>query len=369
MLPAGYSGVTVTAGEGGSGKSALHVVEALCIATGQDLLETGRPIERCRVWMIALEDDETEMHRRIAAAMIHFDLDRSEVEPWLFVTTRSHAPDFLLASSNQDGVQVSAGAIAAMKAEIIEKNIGAVMIDPYVYVHTINENDNSGQAAVMNALAGVFGETEAACALVHHAKKPAANDRGGPSAADIRGASAIVNSSRHGRLVNTMSAADADKLAVPEEERYFYFRTTSVKANYSPKAHSGRWFKMHGIRLPNGALDEEGDGVGVVTRWSPPEQFAQFGVTVDTLRAVQAEVERAFRADTPYRVSAASKTDPWIGEAIGDETGFDPKAKEGKDKIKSVLKAWMKSGALIEDAEWRDEGRRKRPIVRSGPPA
>jgi RecA-family ATPase len=152
----------------------------------------AKPIERCRVWMIALEDDETEMHRRIAAAMIQFGLDRSEVEPWLFVTTRSHAPDFLLAASTSDGVLVSADAVAAMKAEIIEKNIGVVIVDPYVYVHSINENDNMGQAAVMQALTGVVAATNVALSLVHHAKKPAANDRGGPSAADIRGASAPI---------------------------------------------------------------------------------------------------------------------------------------------------------------------------------
>jgi hypothetical protein len=242
-----------------------------------------------------------------------------------------------------------------------------VVLDPYVYTHNVNENDNGGQAAVMKALATVFAETAVACALVHHAKKPSANDRGGPSAGDIRGASAIVNSARHGRLVNTMSAADADKLGVPDEERHSYFRTTSVKANYSPRAHSGRWFKMHGVRLPNGAIDEEGDSVGVVIKWTAPDPFAQLGITVDTLRAVQAEVDRAFKAGTPYRVSSASKTDPWIGEAIGAEAGLDPKTKEGKNKIKSVLKEWMKSGALIEDGEWRDEGRHKRPIIRSGP--
>jgi hypothetical protein len=357
--------VTVTAGEGGSGKSALHVVEALCIATGRDLLETGKPIERCRVWMIALEDDETEMHRRIAAAMIQFGLDRSDVEPWLDVTTKSHAPKFLLAASTSDGVQTSDEAVSSMIAEITEGNIGVTMIDPYVYVHSINENDNMGQAAVMQTLTGVVAATDIAMAIVHHAKKPAANDRGGPSAGDIRGASAIVNSARHGRLVNTMSASDADKLGVPEEERYFYFRTTSVKANYSPKAHSGRWFKMHGVRLPNGAMDEDGDGVGVVTRWQPPDPFDVMGMTVDTLRAVQAEFGRAYKAGTPYR--ANSKALPWAGEVIGNEVGLEPKDVSDKRKIAKILKTWIENGALVEDM-WND-GHQKRPIIRPGPQA
>jgi hypothetical protein len=359
--------VSITAGEGGSGKSAMHVVEALCIATGRDLHELGKKIERCNVWMISLEDDETEMHRRILGAMMHFNIDRSEIEGSLFLTTKDDAPDFLLAASDRDGFQVSVEALSALKEEIAKNDIGVVMIDPYVFLHNINENDNMGQGAVMKALSHVAGATNCAVAVVHHSKKPAANDRGGPSSSDMRGASSIVNASRHGRMVITMSAADADKMGVDKEKRAYYFYTASVKTSYSPPGHHSKWFKLWSVTLPNGTADEEGDGVGVVTRWMPPDPFRVMGVTLDTLRTVQVEVERAFKAGTPYRVASTSKTDPWIGEAIGAEAGLDPKTKEGKNKIQSILRAWMKSGALIEDGEWRDEGRRKRPIIRSGP--
>ena len=140
-----------------------------------------------------------------------------------------------------------------------------------------------------------------------------------------------------------------------------------MKTSYSPPGHHSKLFKLWSVTLPNGTADEDGDGVGVVTRWMPPDPFRVMGVTLDTLGAVRVEAERAFKAGTPYRVASTSKTDPWIGEAIGAEAGLDPKTKEGKNKIQSILRAWMKSGALIEDGEWRDEGRRKRPIIRSGP--
>lgn len=354
--------VTVTAGEGGSGKSALHVVEALAIATGRDLLETGRPIERCRVWMIALEDDENEMHRRIAAAMMHFNVDRGELDGWLFLTTREGAPKFLLAAGSPGGVQVSTEDAAALRTEIVANDIGVVTIDPYVYLHAVNENDNSAQAMVMSALISVFSETQAACALVHHAKKPSAQDRGGPTAGDIRGAGAIVNSARHGRLVNTMSAAEADRHGVDEAERFFYFRTSSVKANYSPRGGLGDWYKMHGVRLPNGEHDEEGDGVGVVTRWTPPDPFKVAGVTVDVLRKVQAEVDRAFKSGTPYRHN--DKATPWVGEAVADAIGLELKDRTDKAKAAAFVKEWLKSGALVRDL-WSD-GHQKRPVIKSG---
>ena len=359
--------VTVTAGEGGSGKSALHVVEAICIATGRDLLETGKPIERCKVWMIALEDDETEMHRRIAAAMMHFNIDRRELEGWLFVTTRSDAPDFMLAISDRNGTQVSASNVEDMKAAIRDADIGAVTIDPYVYIHLTNENDNSAQAAVMSALVSVATETKVAVALVHHAKKPSANDRGGPSAGDIRGAGAIVNSARHGRLVNTMSAVEADKLGVPEDERFFHFRASSVKANYSPPGdRSGDWYKMHGVRLPNGRQDEEGDGVGVVTRWKAPDPFKAAGVTVDILRQVQNEVERSFATGNPYFLSTKVKNYPKLGDCIAELASIDTTEKKEQLKVAGFAREWLKSGALIEQM-WHDPIERKpRKIIRRG---
>lgn len=102
---------------------------------------------------------------------------------------------------------------------------------------------------------------------------------------------------------------------------------------------------------------------------APPDAFEVMGVTVVTLRAVQVEVDRVFKAGTPYRFSAASKIDPWIGEAIGAEVSLDAMDKEDQSKITYILGAWLMSGALVTDAEWRDAGRQKRKVIRVGTPA
>jgi hypothetical protein len=360
--------LSLTGGLGGGGKSVLHIVEAICIATGRDLHETGRKIERCNVWLLSLEDDRNEMYRRIGAALMHFNIDKSEIGDRIFMTTRQDAPDFLIARSDRDGFHVSHKTVARFASEIVKRDIGVTIIDPYVYAHEINENDNMGQAAVMKALAAVAVATKSSIELVHHSKKPPANDRGEPSSSDMRGASSITNSSRHGRLVLTMSAADANKMGVEKDKRSRYFSTANVKTSYSPPGHNSKWFKLLSVTLPNGDADEEGDGVGVVTRWRPPDPFEVMGVTVDTLRAVQAEVARTCRADTPYRLSDKTKSGPWIGELIADKTGLDPSIKEERAKIALILRAWLNTGALIVDREWSD-GHQKRPIIRSGPAA
>ncbi|MGZ6673838.1 MAG: AAA family ATPase, partial [Solirubrobacteraceae bacterium] len=306
--------VSVTAGEGGAGKSALHVAEALAIASGRDLLGTGKPIERCKVWMIALEDDRNEMDRRIAAAMIHFEIEWPQIDGWLHLSTGDEARKFILASDGRDGVELSEVSFTALRDGIVERSIGAVQMDPYIYLSTLNENDNNSQGALMGALKDLAQETQVAIALVHHAKKPNANDRGGPSAADIRGAGAIVNSARYGRTVNTMSAVDADKLGVDEEARWAYFRTTSVKANYAPGDRSGKWFKMHGVRLPNGVDEDDGDSVGVVTKWKAPDVFEAAGVEVKHLRDIQSMAEQA--AQLGNAMKYAPQGDPFIGDLI-----------------------------------------------------
>lgn len=358
--------ITVTAGEGGSGKSALHVVEALCIATGRDLLETGKPIERTRVWLVALEDDETEMHRRIGAAIMHFKLDRREIGGWLFLTTRQNAPDFLIAMSDKSGTLVSDANIAAFKREVAENDIGVVIFDPYVYLHMTNENDNSAQATVMKALAGAVNETNVACAIVHHAKKPNADSRAAPSAGDIRGAGAIVNSARSGRVVNTMTQAQADKLGIDERDRWAYFQASSVKANYAPRSGSGDWYKLHGVRLPNGEHEEEGDSVGVVTRWKAPDAFQIVGVTTEQTRQVQNLVEQSFSSGNPISpVSNSRSRLPYLHDEVAGVLGLAIDDRAAMHRVKNIIEQWMKNGVLRVET-WQNDSRKSVTVVRRG---
>ena len=39
---------------------------------------------RCRVLLICLEDDIDELRRRVRAAMLHFGIQKEDVEGWLF---------------------------------------------------------------------------------------------------------------------------------------------------------------------------------------------------------------------------------------------------------------------------------------------
>ena len=50
--------------DGGTGKTALRVAQALALATGRNL--TGENVfQRCRVLLVSLEDDRDELRRRV----------------------------------------------------------------------------------------------------------------------------------------------------------------------------------------------------------------------------------------------------------------------------------------------------------------
>jgi AAA domain len=59
---------------GGTGKSALRLVQLISLALGRPLC--GQHVfRRCRVLIISMEDDDLELKRRIKAALIHFGID------------------------------------------------------------------------------------------------------------------------------------------------------------------------------------------------------------------------------------------------------------------------------------------------------
>jgi hypothetical protein len=69
---------------GGTGKTALRMLQYLALATGRPL--TGEHVfRRCRVLLLSFEDDKDELNRRLAAALIHHKIDRAELKGRFFI--------------------------------------------------------------------------------------------------------------------------------------------------------------------------------------------------------------------------------------------------------------------------------------------
>ena len=162
-----YASATIAAG--GVGKSSLITVEGLEMVTGQGLIipHSG---DKLRVWIWNGEDPREEVERRILAACVRYKISPEEIGDRLFVESGRDMP-IVLATEARGGLVIATPIVEALKAEILERQIDVIMVDPFVRCHRVSENDNNKINAVMEAWAEVADRANCSIALALHAKK------------------------------------------------------------------------------------------------------------------------------------------------------------------------------------------------------
>lgn len=166
--------VSTTVAPGGTGKTALQVVETLSMVTGRRLVN-DHPEGRSRVWLWCGEDPLDEMERRIHAACIHYDIAEGELEG-LFVGS-GRQTEIVLATMEKSGTKIAHPVVDQLIATIKANAIDAVIIDPFVSSHRVSENDNTAIDAVVKTWARIAEVTDVSVELVHHVRK----GQGGPN--------------------------------------------------------------------------------------------------------------------------------------------------------------------------------------------
>jgi RecA-family ATPase len=323
---------TATIGPGGAGKSSLDLVEAIAMCTCRDLLGE-QPTERCRVWIHNGDDDTKEMKRRIAAVCRHYDFAMTDLEGWLFVTSKS---DFSIKVAGGNGVLViDHKTIQDIIRTIAENQIDVVIFEPLVTLHGVSENDN----VKMNAVIHIFGEIADGCdcavELCHHTRKLLAGVEE-YSSDDGRGATAIRDAVRCSRVLNPISREEARKAGIDEQERAFYFRVDGGKANYLPPSARATWRKFENVRLLND------DNVGVVTAWE--FQAAQSALSDEDCEKIQAEVQKG-----DYREHKQRSPERWVGRVVAKHLGLNPNEEANDWKIKRGIRDLENKGVIAYD--------------------
>lgn len=346
---------SATFAAGGVGKSSLVVAEALAMVSGSDLLG-HKPVEKLRVWYWAGEDPLQETERRVAAAMIHYGLTATDIGDRLFIDS-GRDTKLVLAQETRSGVEICEPVAASIIEEIRKNKIDVFIIDPFVSSHAVSENDNGAIDLVAKKWAEIAGKCDCSIELVHHVKK-----LGGQEATveDGRGASALLGAVRSARVLNRMSESEATKAGVENGLRYFRMggSLSATKANLALPSPNATWFELKSVRLGNGQseLYPEGDSVGVVTRWTWPDPFAN--VTAgDLLTAQKAVSGGRWRKDYQCK--------DWVGRPIAKALGLDPDNKADRAKVKAWIATWTENGALVE-VEGKDEKRNIRTFVEVG---
>lgn len=240
--------ISVIVAKGGAGKSTLSMLDAVAIALNRPL--TGYKIVKSGgVWIYNTEDPLEELERRLAALVINAKIPMSELNN-VHLSSGRERP-FIFATANRDSVVVDENAIDNAVNFIKENNIVLLIADPFVRTHNCNENDNMQIDKVVWCFQKIAERTGAAIGLVHHTSKAGgANSDGNMDAA--RGASALVNAARIAHTMANMGEKEAGLFGITEEERQWFVRLDSAKANLSAPTRLAKWFKKVSVVLPNG---------------------------------------------------------------------------------------------------------------------
>jgi hypothetical protein len=144
-----------------------------------------------------------------------------------------------------------------------------VILDPFVKLHALGENDNAALDAVADLLMQLAHEYNVAIDSPAHTRKGmiAAGDSDAR-----RGASAVRDASRLDYTLIPMSEDEAESFGIDPDERRFYLRLDNAKVNLLPPAARAQWFRLVDVPLGNCTPEyPEGDRVQTVEAWEPPD--------------------------------------------------------------------------------------------------
>ena len=265
VLLAGY--ISLIVGPGGVAKSMLQLIAAISVATGRDLLGLGH-VRQCNALVINNEDDEVELQRRIAAVVAQFEIDPTELDGRLFcisgymqpVRFALHVENNVLRSPKLDQIE----------AFIIEHDIGALFVDPFISTHTAPENDNNAMDQVVSIFKRLAGKLRVAINVAHHTRKIGGDSESHAGDAESgRGASAIKDAARAAVTIARMGKKTAEKLGFSDETRGNYIRMDVGKMNFAAHDIKANWYRIEPVTLANG------DTVGVPVPANLGVLFAQ----------------------------------------------------------------------------------------------
>jgi hypothetical protein len=328
---------------GSTGKSALRLAQCLSLATGRKL--TGEHVfKRCRVLLLSLEDDKEEMQRRILAARLHHKVTLDDVKGWLFYAT----PKGIKLAEIRNGSRQIGMLEKSLRLSIERRRPDLLVLDPYVKLHALEENDNGAMDFVCDLLITLAIEYDIAVDAPHHTKKGQLT----PGDADSgRGASATRDA---GRLVYTlapMAEDEAKAFGVDPEQRHSFVRLDKGKVNLAPPARVATWFKLIGVPLGNGTAEyPNGDDVQTVVPWDPPKTWE--GLSSTTLNVALTDIDAGMPTGQRYSAAGPAR----------DRAAWRVVQKHCPDRTEAqcreIINTWVKNGVLYDD-EYDDPVDRK----------
>ncbi|NBQ13063.1 MAG: recombinase RecA [Proteobacteria bacterium] len=329
---------------GGLGKSSVKIAEALAMTTGRNLLGKDVHDGPLRVWLYNLEDPNEETERRIHAAAQYYEIGPDDVGDRLYVDSGRDQP-ICIAEETDGGARIVRPVVEHVIAQLKERRIDVLSIDPFVSSHAISENDNRAIDMVAKEWSRIADICDCAINLVHHVRKTNGQE---VTAESSRGAVSLIGAARSVIVYNRMTKEEAERAGIEPKFIGFYFRVQNDKANLAPP-EGADWYRMNNVDLPNG------DSVGVAAPWQWPDPFD--GLTTWHLKEVQRRVDLE-----DWRIDVRAK-DAWVGNLVAQVLDWDVEKKAGR--IKDILRQWFATD-MLREVERADQHRKVRKFVEVG---
>jgi hypothetical protein len=348
----GAIGATIAAG--GRGKTTRCVYEAISFALGYDLF-TKNPLPEgaLRVLILNGEEDQDELDRRVAACCQRYGVIESDLGGRLFIKSVRDKP-LRIASLVNNRPVIDQSVRDTITGFVGYNSVDVFMIDPLVSFHGVTENDNTHMDLVIKeGFGSIASNTNSVGELFHHPGKPKPG-QAESTVEDGRGASAILWAVRSARVLNFMTEVEATKLGIHEDDRRLHVRITNGKANMGPLGKA-KWMKLYVESLSNG------DEIACAEPWTQPNAFD--GLTVKDM-----ELAQKLAGTGEYRTDMRSPD--WFGYALAAQLHIDVfygAQNNIRDvaRVKTLIKTWLKSGALQIEKR-KDSASRERDFIVPG---
>jgi hypothetical protein len=279
QLCRGFASSLVAPGD--LGKTTMRLTQAVELAAERALLG-HRIYQRCRVLVMSLEDDQNELWRRLLAICMHHDVDPADLRGWLFCANFNGEK----LAEEIDGKRVIGKLEPMLRKAIERRRPDLVILDPFVKLHALDENDNPDMDFVCSRLVKLAQEYNIAIDSPAHTRKGAlvAGDSD-----NRRGASAQRDAARLDYTLTAMTEAEAKQLGIEAEARKSYVRLDRAKANIV-RAIKASWYQLVSVPLGNVTeLYPEGDEVQALEIWEPPD--IQVDPDPDCLRRILDKID------------------------------------------------------------------------------
>jgi hypothetical protein len=184
--------VTMLGAHGGTGKSTIALMLAVCAALGRPLL--GVEVEPCKVLFVSLEDSGAIARHRLANICKLWSIDPLALMDRLKIVDGTDHPELFSAESRGAGLLTDT--YKEMSAIVQTEGIGLVIVDNASDAYGGDEIQRRQVRAFIRALAMVVKPTNAGCLLLAHVDKNTSKARTAEGGEGYSGSTAWHNSAR-----------------------------------------------------------------------------------------------------------------------------------------------------------------------------